>query len=319
MMTDAPGRRRSRRSWTGGATLLVAGLVVLAGVAGGPSSAAAQEWLEEISARQVGDVRSMQMEVEYAAGRLEVRPVGEGLLYEARMRYDAGRFEPVRSFRREDGTAIVDLGLGTGDGEFRLDLDWSRPDLGLRQLDLQGFEGDPGRMELLLGREVPTDLRLAVGAAETELELGGIPLTRFRMATGASETRVRFGEPNPTTMDELRVQAGASDFRMVELGNARFERMRFEGAIGDVTLDFSGAWSHDARASVRMGLGSLHLRLPADLGVRLDKATVLTSFSAVGFEAVDGGYQSENWDSAEHQLELEVDAAFGAIEVERLP
>lgn len=318
-MTETRTVPRARRSRIGGAALLPAALLALAGVTVGPSSAAAQEWLETTTARQVGDVRSMQMEVEYAAGRLEVRPVGEGLLYEARMRYDAERFEPVRSFRRENGTAIVDLGLGTGNGQFSLDLDWSRPDLGLRQLDLDGFEGDPGRMEILLGRDVPTDLRLAVGAAETEIELGGIPLTRFRMATGASETRIRFGEPNPATMDELRVQAGASDFRMVELGNARFQRMRFEGAIGDVTLDFSGAWSHDARASVRMGLGSLHLRIPADLGVRLEKATVLTSFSALGFEEVDGGYQSENWGSAEHHLELEVDAAFGSIQVERLP
>lgn len=261
----------------------------------------------------------MRMEVEYAAGRLDVRPAEGGLLYEARMRYDAERLEPVRSFRREDGTAIVGLGLGTGDGEFRLDLDWSRPDLGLGELDLEGFEGDPGRMELRLGRDVPTDLELAVGASETRMELGGIPLTRFRMATGASETRISFDEANPVTMEELRVKAGASDFRMEGLGNARFETMRFEGGIGDVTLDFSGAWSADARATVKMGLGSLRLRVPSDLGVRLEKATVLTSFSAVGFVEVDGAYRTENWDRAEHRLQLEVDAAFGTIEVRRVP
>lgn len=319
-MTRRPEQRRgSTGRRAGGGVLLIAGLLALAGWVGGSTAAEAQEWLETTWARQVGDVASMRMSVEYAVGHLDVRPAEAGLLYEAQMRYDAERFEPVRRFSREDGTATVDLELGTGDGELDLDLDWSRPDLGLGQLNLEGFDGEPGRMELRLSRDVPTDLELAVGAAETELDLGGVALTRFRMATGASETRISFDEPNPVTMDELRVKAGASDFRMEGLGNARFETMRFEGGIGDLTLDFSGAWSADARATVKMGLGSLRLRLPSDLGVRLEKATVLTSFSAVGFEKVDGTYRTENWESAEHRLELEVDAAFGTIEVERLP
>lgn len=319
MIAARKPRRSSTDSASGGLVLLFAGMVAVGAGIGGPSSVEAQEWMETTSARQVGDVESMRMEVEYAVGHLDVLPAEPGLLYEARMRYDAERFEPVRRFSREDGTAIVDLGLGSRDGEFHLDLDWSRPDLGLGRLDLEGYDGDPGRMELRLGRDVPTDLELAVGAAETKLDLGGVPLTRFRMATGASETRIRFDEANPVTMEELRVKAGASDFRMEGLGNARFRTMRFEGGIGDLTLDFSGAWSADARATVKMGLGSLRLRIPSDLGVRLEKATVLTSFSAVGFEKVDGVYRSENWGSAEHHLELEVDAAFGTIEVERLP
>ena len=100
------------------------------------------------------------------------------------------------------------------------------------------------------------------------------------------------------------------------LGNARFERFDLKGGVGDVVLDFTGDWSGDATGSVKMGLGSLELRLPAELGVWIHKSSFLASFSAPGLEKVGDGYRSPNWETAEHRLELHLETAFGSIEVE---
>ena len=119
--------------------------------------------------------------------------------------------------------------------------------------------------------------------------------------------------------EELTVEPGAvlefsPGVRLEVLGE-----LRVEGAVGDVTLDFTGEWRRDMDASVKVGVGSLTLRIPSDVGVRLRKSSLLSSFSGFGLEeADDGSYRSENWSEAEHRLELSVDAAFGSIDVEQV-
>lgn len=290
-----------------------------------PAGAAGQEWLEMTTARQVAGEDSLTVDVVYGAGRLRVGPADEDLLYRARMRYDASTFRPVREFERTGDGARVRLGVeGGGGAEDLADLDWDFSDLSPFELrDLEGMDaggGGSGEMEVGLPRSVPTDLRLRVGASESTMELGGLPLRRLRIATGASETVVSFDRPNPSVMEELQVKAGAASLEIRGLGHARARHIEVENAVGEVTLDLSGRWTADATASVKTGVGAVTLRIPADLGVKVDRQTFLGSFSGLGLEeADDGSYRTENWETADHRLELEVEAALGSIEVERTP
>lgn len=286
--------------------------VVLAAV-----PAKGQDWLRMTTARQADGAERVDLRVEYAAGELEIGPAEEGLLYSARLRYRGDKFRPLRSFEQSGRTASVRLGLRGLDDETDLDLNWRS----LRDLDLGDLEGDmgEGRLEVGLSPTVPTSLDVMVGAAEAEMELGGLPLTGLSLRTGASETTVRFDAPNPARMERMEFRSGAAELELLELGNAGAAELRVEGAVGDVTLDFTGRWSRDMEASIRMGLGSLELRIPAGVGVRLRKSSLLSSFSGFGLrEADDGSYRSENWQEAEHRLELSVDAAFGSIDVVRV-
>jgi hypothetical protein len=293
-----------------------------------PAGAAGQEWIEMTTARQVAGVDSLTVDVVYGAGRLRVGPADEDLLYRARMRYDASAFRPVREFERTGDGARVRLGVEGGGGVEDLgldaDLDWDFSDLSPFELrDLEGMNagrGGSAEMEVGLPGGVPTDLRLRIGAAESTMELGGLPLRRLRIATGASETVVSFDRPNPSVMEELQVKAGAASLEIRGLGHARARHIEVENAVGEVTLDLSGRWAGDATASVKTGVGTVTLRIPADLGVKVDQKTFLGSFSGLGLdEAGDGSYRSENWETADHRLELEVEAALGSIDLERTP
>ncbi len=282
------------RAWTG-----LAAVALL--TAATPLAAQEADWTEVRARRQVGDIQSVTVDVEYVAGELRIAPAEGGLLYDTHLKYDAARMRPERNWSVDGDAARLEIGFeGLGDDG---------------DMDIE-FDGDDhGFLQLGLSQEVPTDLRIKVGAALSEVELGGIPLTGLVYQTGASNTEIRFGSPNPAQMERLELAVGAAEFSATELGNAGFGELEFTGGVGDVTLDFTGDWSNDASAAILMGLGSLLLVFPEDLGVRISKSGFLASLDAPGYAKVDGAWQSPGWDSASHHLDIRLVAALGSIEV----
>ena len=94
--------------------------------------------------------------------------------------------------------------------------------------------------------------------------------------------------------------------------------MEFSGAIGGVLLDFSGEWERDASATVKMGVGELKIRVPRDLGVRIERKSFLIALDAEDFVRVDDAYISPNFDTAGHRLVIRLEAALGSVEIERI-
>jgi hypothetical protein len=282
--------------------MLAAGAALWLGMAG-PLGAQEPDWYEVTARRQTDGVRSVVADIRYAVGELRIFPAREGLLYDAHLRYDARRFEPKRKWSVAGSVGTLHLGVeGTGE-----DIDWQ---------DLEIDDDDLGFLAVGLSQNVDTELVVEVGAALTELDLGGIPLTRVEYRTGASQTDISFQRPNPARIGELDLAAGAADFSAYGLGNARFDHLIFQGAVGDITLDFTGAWTADGEATIKMGLGELTLRVPHDLGVRIRKSGFLAAFDKDGFQKVDGAFQTLNWESARYKLDIELKAVLGAIDVE---
>lgn len=292
MSSATNGLRRS--------AVLLAGLVL---TTASPLAGQSAEWYEMSSRRQTDGVEVLEADIEYGVGRLDVGPAEAGLLYRLDLRYDARRFEPIRQWNATDGAGRLTLQLRSHEGDFGVD-------------DFDDVDADElGSLALGLSREVPTRLSLGVMASEARLDLGGVALERLVFRTGASEASLDFDAPNPTRMDRIELAAGAADFRATGLGNAHFDRLEFVGAVGDVRLDFSGDWEGSAEGEIRMGLGSLRLTFPRDLGVRIDKRGILTSFDSAGFDQVDGAYRTANWESASSRLDLSIRAGFGDIDV----
>ena len=160
------------------------------------------------------------------------------------------------------------------------------------------------------------DLSLEFGAAKAEVDLTGLHVQRLHLATGASETQLRIREPNPIVCEMVDLNVGAAKFDAVGLGNLNSRSLSFSGTVGEVTLDFSGDWRADMTASVRMGLGSLTLRVPRGLGVRVIKDGLLVGFDSEGLTKRGNSFYSRNWEDAEHKLTVDIDAAFGSIRID---
>lgn len=301
----------------GSLAVIAAGL--LAGLAAPPAPAAAQEWRNFRAARQASDAESLEVELIYGAGRLQVSPSETPFLYDARIRYDASRVRPLRGWSRVDHRGrlrIAVTSIGDTDRPETIHLDeW---DVEVNLDDLRRRGDALGRVDLSLHPAVPTDLKLVVGAASADLDLGGLSLHSLEFATGASETAISFDSPNRVRMERLSLTAGAAEFEARSLGNARFDRLEFDGAIGDVLLDLTGEWDGDATAAIKMGIGELTIRVPREIGVRIERSSLLISLDAPGFEKTERVYVTPNWESAEVRLEIELQAAFGTVEVERI-
>ncbi|MEZ4422980.1 MAG: LiaF-related protein [Gemmatimonadota bacterium] len=257
------------------------------------TAVAAQDWRDFASSRVRTQERSLDVEVRYGAGRVQLRPATGSVLYRVQLRYDADTFTPVASYR----SGRLEVGVdGRGNS-----------------IDLKG--DSQGALDLELARGVPIDLDLEMGAVRSELELGGLSLTTLDLKTGASETVVRVGEPNPVEAGSVSVQVGAADFRFEGMGNLNAERMEVHAGIGDVTLDLDGRWRRDARLSVEMGLGSLELRIPPGLGVEIEQDSFLTGMDAESLERRDGRWVTPDFDRAERRIRISIEAAFGRIRV----
>jgi hypothetical protein len=253
--------------------------------------------------RQTTSEEALDVEVGYGAGTLVIEPADGRMLYQASLRYDARGFRPVADY---------------SEGRLRVGVDGND---NLHLPDDHDHDHDGGRMTLRLGRNVPIDLDLEFGAAKAEIELGGLMVRNAEISTGASETRVDFSEPNRIQMDRLNIDVGAAQFEARGLGNANVREVELHGGVAEMTLDFSGQWRGDTHVNADFGLGSLTLRVPRNVGVRVHKETLLASFEGPRMSRRDGGdgdgdYYSDNWEQAQRHLTVDIEGAFGDITID---
>ncbi len=260
-----------------------------------PDGLEAQSWSTSYSSRQVAGQSELDVRIRYGAGSVRVSPADPGTLYELTVEYDEEVARPLADYT--NGRLVAGVESIRGVGPFR-----------------RG--GREGELNLRITQDIPVDLEAEFGAVRGDLDLGGIHLRRLSLSTGASDARLRASAPNPTRMSRAEMRVGAASFQAVELANLNAERYQVEAGVGDVTLDFGGSWRGDARADLRIGMGSLEIRIPDDVGVRIHRRTLLTSLDAPGFRRDGDDLVSANWDDAEWRLELHVSAAMGSIRIQ---
>jgi hypothetical protein len=262
------------------------------------ADAGAQRMRSTTSARQLQGETRANVKLEYGAGRLRVSPTRGDLLYRMELRYDDARFRPVSEYDRAAG----------------------RLRLGVESRENRGRKGgrDDQHATIELTPRVPLELSLAFGAGEADVELGGLALADVHLQTGASRTNVSFASPNRVQARRVKVEAGAAEVRVSGLGNTRSPRFEFSGGMGETTLEFGGTWTRSATARIDMGVGSVRLRLPRALGVRIVRDSFLSSFDAGGMVKRGNAWYSRNYEQARHKLDVSIHAAVGSIEVDWL-
>lgn len=268
---------------------LLAALILAAAA---PAAATAQDWRTINFKRQLQGEELVRVNVEYGAGRLTIGPGPEKSLFNATLRYDANVFRPKNRY----SAGHLDIGIEGG--------------------SIKGRNMKSGRLDLLLGPNVPLELDLKFGAAAANIELGGLRISEAKVQTGASETHISVSKANPASCSSLIFEVGAAEFDAVGLGNLNCEEVRLSGGVGDVTLDFAGDLRVSPAVEIDMGLGSLTLRVPRGLGLSVRKSGVLASFDSQGLVKRGNVYYSEGFDRAERKITVNLDAALGSIKVQ---
>jgi len=272
-------------------------LIILAALLAVPlSQLPAQSWRTLDVSRQLHDSGAHQVSVQYGAGRLSLHAARAPLLYDMRLRYDAERTTPFHSYSAASRT---------------LELGVRRQNLKLRD------DQNPAELQLDLADRVPLNLSLELGAVEADLDLSRLRLTNLAVESGASETTLRFDTPNPTRMRSLRLEVGAASVTATRLANANTRDIRVHGGVGSVDLDLGGNWTQDVVLTVDMAVGSVRVRVPSDVGVRVEMEKLLASFDHGGLVEHDGAYFSDNWDNAPYKLRIKAETTLGKFELYR--
>jgi hypothetical protein len=178
--------------------------------------------------------------------------------------------------------------------------------------------GSEIKLTLPTGVDISLDCRVKAG--ETTLRLGGLRIKELSVETWAGETEVGFDQPNPIVMDFLDVEAKIGEFRLIQLGNARFQRAILSGGIGEMHADFSGAAVPDSKARINLSIGEASVILPDHVGSRLEIGGAFSFMSKKNIQHTlrhrGRAWYSEGFDQARDKFFLYIKPGLGELNVE---
>lgn len=208
----------------------------------------------------------------------------------------------------EMGAGELDVAGGAGDlldadfaynvAEYEPEVTYGSGVLTIRQPDVEGraslWDLDDYRYQwdLRLNDDVPMEMRIDLGAGNAELELGSLSLIRLDVKAGAGDV----------TMD----LAGASSLTRLDIGIG----------AGNVTVDLSGDWQVDLDAEIKGGVGRATLRLPREVGVRVDVEGGLGKVNASGLQEEGDAYVNDAYGKSEVTLRIDIKAGIGTVDLE---
>ena len=156
---------------------------------------------------------------EFGAGELRIGALEPGGDRLASMAFDGpAAAAPEPSFSIQDGRADLRYALSGRRG-------FGPP--------FFGPNGGGMSMELRLAPEVPTSLRVSLGAAQARLDLSKLKLSQVELETGASSTWLRLPEAGGAT--SARLEAGAASID-VELPAGVAAQVRYDGGLSTLNV-----------------------------------------------------------------------------------
>ncbi|MES2123310.1 MAG: hypothetical protein V4503_01355 [Gemmatimonadota bacterium] len=264
-------------------------------------SASGQTMRAFSASRAAAGERMLRATLEFGAGQVVIQPGVPGELYRTNLRYDAERSAPIQEY--DSRTGILRLGLETvGGGGIRV-TSRARLDQSAR------FE---------LSTEVPLSLVANLGAAEATIDLGGTALNTLMIRSGATSGTLTFSRPTTGHCQRATFTLGASDLEVSRLAAAGCSEIRVDGGVGRASLGFEGTWRRDVTVVAEMSMGTLTLRVPRGVGVRITAARFLTTLNVDGLVRTGDVWSTPEFSTAPQKITVELKTSMAGVKVEWL-
>jgi hypothetical protein len=182
------------------------------------------------------------------------------------------------------------------------------------------FNSDEWYVELAEG--IPMSLDVELGAGKSNFDLSGLTINDLSISTGASSSKLNFGEMNKGEIRTLKIESGVSKFVANNLNNANFRKLEFEGGVGTYILDFGGELKRDVKADINVGLGTMTILVPKNIGVKVRyEDSWLSNLSLDDDEFIrkkKGVYESQNYAEAEGKMDFSIESGLGSVKIKRM-
>lgn len=169
-----------------------------------------------------------------------------------------------------------------------------------------------------LSRDLPVAVKVEFGLGAGHADFGGLELESLSFATGLSDVELDFSEPCKGRVSSAELATGLGSMEVRGLSNARIEKLEFAGGLGSALLDFEGRYRQEVPVDLDVGMGSLLLRVPEDMGVKIRHSDSFLSnheFDRLEKASSDTWY-STNWREGEGNLYFKLSVGMGSVELE---
>ena len=232
--------------------------------------------------------------IDFGFGSLKITPGAENMLVDGTATYNVSELKP--KFTIEDNDVQLQAETGIGLAGFTTSNIENKWDLKLADTTL--------------------DLTVAVGGAESNIELGGLALENLTITHGGANFNLSFSQPNLIEMDTLEFGGGASNAALMGLANTRADNITFEGGAGSYTLDFSGVLQTDTDVTVKAGLGSIIIIVPEGVNAEASYAGTLSNIKiSEAWQKSDDRYILPGDNISEYKITFDIEMGPGTLEL----
>jgi hypothetical protein len=251
--------------------------------------------------QQLGKEKSLSADVRMDIGSLEISgDKDRSSLYSLDLYYDKGSYQPEVKY---------DSALGSTEGNLRIRLE------GTHKMGLRADQKN-NKLSLIVNDAIPLDLKVNTGVGDSRLNLSGMTIARLDLHSGVGGARMSAYEPNPAECQSIRIKSGVGGTEAIGLGNLNFRDLEFEGGVGGADLDFTGQWKQDADVRVQVGVGGVTVKMPRDIGVRVEaEKHFLSGLHLEGFSQRNSYYYSDNYDTAKIRITIRVTTGVGGFQI----
>ncbi len=197
-----------------------------------------------------GAVTLVKAEIQLGAGNLAIA-AGATPLLQANFSYNAAEWKPEVRYTTTDlkGQLLVRQppNLITSGFSFALPKEF-RYEWSLR-----------------FGKVVPLDLQIKTGAADSSINLAGVPLKSLDIQAGSGKLDIKLGQQ---TLEKVRIQAGAGEVNLTVPGG-NVAAIAITTGSANVLVDLKGKWLENSTTTIE-GTGNVTLIVPTNVSVRLE-------------------------------------------------
>ena len=109
------------------------------------------------------------------------------------------------------------------------------------------------------------------------------------------------------------IGAGSSDLRLADLS---LTELAITLGAGGSTIDLSGDWARDLDVIIKAGAGDITVRLPREVGTRVQVDTGVGTVEAPSLEQDGNSYTNATYGESDVTLHVDIDAGVGQINLE---
>jgi len=185
-------------------------------------------------------------------------------------------------------------------------------------LHLSGLEDNAWNMRFT--DSIPISFEIELGMGKGDFDFSGLMVKDLNLSTGASSVVIRFDTPNKSEIENLTIETGLSKFKGYSLCNSNFNHMKFQGGVGSYVLDFSGKLNKEVEVDIEVGLGSLNISIPDNIGTKIyyEKSWVSTIDIPKDFkEEEEHYYFSPNYYDVNGKINMHIEAGLGSVKIKR--